>query len=82
MKQHSVTKEEAFAEFNRRISNAWKDMNQECLGPTAVPMALLERVLNLARVINLVYKDEDGYTHAKTRVKNFVTSLLIESVPI
>ncbi|KAM7486326.1 hypothetical protein LguiA_002335 [Lonicera macranthoides] len=82
MKQYSVTKEETFAEFNRRITNAWKDMNQECLGPTAVPMALLERVLNLARVINLVYKDEDGYTHAKTRVKNFITSMLIESVPI
>ncbi|KAM7486317.1 hypothetical protein LguiA_002326 [Lonicera macranthoides] len=82
MKQHEVTKEETFAEFNRRITNAWKDMNQECLGTTAVPMALLDRVLNLARVINLVYKDEDGYTHAKTRVKNFITSLLIESVPI
>ncbi|KAM7489224.1 hypothetical protein LguiB_026708 [Lonicera macranthoides] len=82
MKQHSVTKEEAFVEFNRRITDAWKDMNQECLGPTAVPMALLERVLNLARVINLLYKDEDWYTNAKTRVKNFITSLLIENVPI
>ncbi|KAM7493650.1 hypothetical protein LguiB_028259 [Lonicera macranthoides] len=82
MKQHTATKEVAFVEFNKRISNAWKDMNQECLHPTAVPMALLERVLNLARVINILYKDEDGFTHAKTRVKNFVTALLIESVPI
>ncbi|KAM7490779.1 hypothetical protein LguiA_033700 [Lonicera macranthoides] len=79
MKQHTVTKEVAFVEFNKRISNAWKDMNQECLHPTDVPMAMLERVLNLARVINILYKDEDGYTHAKTRVKNFVTALLIES---
>ena len=83
MKQHSATtKEVAFVEFNKRISNAWKDINQECLHPTAVTMALLERVLNLARIINLVYEDEDGYTHAKIRVKNFVTALLIESVPI
>ncbi|KAM7486333.1 hypothetical protein LguiA_002342 [Lonicera macranthoides] len=82
MKQHSVTKEEAFVEFNRRITNAWKDMNQECLGSTAVPMALLERVLNLARVINIMYKDEDVYKNARTRVKNFITSLLIENVPI
>ncbi|KAM7490781.1 hypothetical protein LguiA_033702 [Lonicera macranthoides] len=67
MKQHTVTKEAAFDEFNKRISNAWKDMNQECLRPTVVPMAMLERVLNLARVINILYKDEDGYTHAKTR---------------
>ncbi|KAM7486315.1 hypothetical protein LguiA_002324 [Lonicera macranthoides] len=82
MKQHSVTKEEAFVEFNRRITDAWKDMNQECLRPTAVPMALLERVLNLARVINIMYKDEDIYKNAKTRVKNFITSLFIENVPI
>ncbi|KAM7486349.1 hypothetical protein LguiA_002358 [Lonicera macranthoides] len=61
MKQHSVTKEEVFVEFNRRITNAWKDMNQECISPTAMPMALLERVLNLAHVINLMYKDEDGF---------------------
>ncbi|KAM7490765.1 hypothetical protein LguiA_033686 [Lonicera macranthoides] len=47
MKQHTVTKEVAFVEFNKRISNAWKDMNQESFHPTAVPMALLERVLNL-----------------------------------
>ncbi|KAM7489235.1 hypothetical protein LguiB_026719 [Lonicera macranthoides] len=81
-KQHNVTKEEAFVEFNRRITNAWKDMNQECLGPTAVPMVLLERVMNLARIINIMYKDEDVYTNAKTRLKNFITSLLIENVPI
>ncbi|KAM7493651.1 hypothetical protein LguiB_028260 [Lonicera macranthoides] len=56
-------------------------MNQECLRLTAMPMALLERVLNLARIINLVYyKDEDGYTHAKSWVKKFVAALLIESL--
>ncbi|KAM7493644.1 hypothetical protein LguiB_028253 [Lonicera macranthoides] len=82
MKQHTVTKEVAFVEFNKRISNAWKDMNQESFHPTAVPMALLERVLNLACIINILYKDEDGYTHAKTQVKNAVVALLIKSVPI
>ncbi|KAM7490766.1 hypothetical protein LguiA_033687 [Lonicera macranthoides] len=82
MKQHSVTKEVAFIEFNKRISNGWKDMNQECLRPTSVPMALLERVLNLTRVLNIMYKDGDGYTHAKTRVKNAIAALLIECVPI
>ncbi|KAM7490769.1 hypothetical protein LguiA_033690 [Lonicera macranthoides] len=82
MKQHTATKEVAFVEFNKRISNVWKDMNQESLHPTVVPMALLERVLNLARIINILYKDEDGYTHAKTRVKNAVVARLIESVPI
>ncbi|KAL6311208.1 hypothetical protein AAG906_000449 [Vitis piasezkii] len=42
-------------EFHNQIVNAWMDINQECLKPTAVPMPLLTRVLNLSRVI---YKEE------------------------
>ncbi|GFS29235.1 terpenoid cyclases/Protein prenyltransferases superfamily protein [Actinidia rufa] len=54
----------------------------ECLFPTKVPMPLLVRVLNLARVIYVLYKDEDGYTHSRTKVKKFVTSVLVDFVPI
>ncbi|KAM7468990.1 hypothetical protein LguiA_007173 [Lonicera macranthoides] len=82
MKQHKATKEDACVEFNRRVANAWKDTNQECLAQTAVPMNLLERVLNLSCVIEVLYKDKDGFTHSTTRAKDFITSLLIDSVPI
>ncbi|XP_057507163.1 (-)-germacrene D synthase-like isoform X2 [Actinidia eriantha] len=82
MKQHGATEEEAIVELYEQVTNAWKDMNAECLYSTKVPMPLLVRVLNLARVINVLYKDEDSYTHSGTRTKNFVTSVLIDSVPI
>ncbi|GFS29280.1 terpene synthase 21 [Actinidia rufa] len=82
MKQHGATEEEAVTELYEQVTNAWKDINAECLYSTKVPMPLLVRVLNLARVINVLYKDEDGYTHSGTRTKNFVTSVLIDSVPI
>ncbi|KAH7860923.1 hypothetical protein Vadar_019579 [Vaccinium darrowii] len=82
MKQHGATEEVVLLEFQKRVTNAWKDMNAECLRPTAVPMPLLTRVLNLARVINVIYKDEDGYTHSGTKLKKFVISVLIDSVPI
>ncbi|KAM7473342.1 hypothetical protein LguiB_020585 [Lonicera macranthoides] len=82
MKQHNATKEDACVEFNRRVANAWKDTNQECLAQTVVPMNLLERVLNLSCVIEVLYKDKDGFTHSTTRAKDFITSLLIDSVPI
>ncbi|CAL5404078.1 unnamed protein product [Camellia sinensis] len=65
-------KEEALVELKKRVTNAWKDINQECLRPTAVPMPLLLRVVNLARVINVLYKDEDGYTHSGTKLKDEV----------
>ncbi|KAL2496217.1 Alpha-humulene/(-)-(E)-beta-caryophyllene synthase [Forsythia ovata] len=81
MNQKSASKEEAFAEFQKQVMNAWKDINQECLRPT-VPMAILMRVVNLARVINLLYKEEDGYTNSKTKLKEYVTSLLVQPIKI
>jgi hypothetical protein len=65
-----------------QVVNAWKDINEECLKPTAVPTPLLERILNLSRVIDVIYKEEDGYTHVGKVMKNNVASLLINSVPI
>jgi len=64
MKQHGATEEEAINEFRKEITDAWKDINEECLYPTIVPMPLVTRILNLARVIDVVYKGEDGYVHA------------------
>ena len=81
-KRHETTEEEAIVELYKQVTYAWKDMNAECLCPTKVPMPLLVRVLNLARAINVLYKDEDGYTHSGTKVKKFVTSVLIDFVPI
>ncbi|KAL7216919.1 hypothetical protein ACSBR1_028778 [Camellia fascicularis] len=80
MKQYGASEEEAFVELQKRFTNAWKDINQECLCPTAAPMPLLLRVVNLARVINVSYKDEDRYTHFGTKLKGFMTSVLIDSM--
>ncbi|TXG67315.1 hypothetical protein EZV62_008590 [Acer yangbiense] len=35
VKQHRISKEEVIKLFRKEISNAWKDINQECLKPTA-----------------------------------------------
>ncbi|KAL7233712.1 hypothetical protein ACSBR1_017346 [Camellia fascicularis] len=81
MKQYGASEEEVLVEFQKRVTNTWKDINQECLCPTAAPMPLLLRVVNLARVINVLYKDEDGYTHSGTKLKAFVTLVLSDSMP-
>ncbi|KAI7981020.1 (-)-germacrene D synthase [Camellia lanceoleosa] len=82
MKQHDASEEEVLIEFHKQVTNAWKDINAECLHPIEVPMPLLLRVVNLARVIDVLYKDKDGYTNSGTRLKGFVTSVLIDPVPI
>ncbi|XP_019181133.1 PREDICTED: (-)-germacrene D synthase-like isoform X1 [Ipomoea nil] len=81
MKQYEKSKEETFNEFHERVNNAWKDINQECLKPTVFPMPILIRVVNLARVIDLLYKDGDTYTHSTTELKAAITSVLIDPIP-
>lgn len=82
MIQYGATEEETITEFRKQVSDAWKDINEECLHPTPVAMPLLMRVQNLARVVDVIYKSEDGYTHAETVLKDFVVSLFIEPVPV
>ncbi|KAM4103192.1 hypothetical protein ACJW30_06G060600 [Castanea mollissima] len=82
MKQHGVSEQVVHDEFNKQVANAWKNINEECLRPTVIPMPLLMCVLNLARVIDVIYKEGDGYTHIGKEMKNNVASVLINLVPI
>ena len=81
MKQYEASKQEAYDEFRKKIVNAWKDINEECLEPTRVPMPLLVRVLNFTRVMDVLYKEKDEYTHVGELMKNLIASILINPVP-
>ncbi|KAJ4945401.1 hypothetical protein NE237_014246 [Protea cynaroides] len=78
MKEYSVTEEEACDEFNKRIENAWKDLNQGCIKPITVPMPFLMRIVNLTRMMDVIYKHEDGYTNASSVLKEYITLLFID----
>ncbi|OIW05962.1 hypothetical protein TanjilG_11649 [Lupinus angustifolius] len=77
MKQHGVTKQDTIHEFQRQVICAWKDINEECLDPTEVPKPLLKRVLNMSRVMDVLYKDGDGYTHSKGNTKKNIVALFL-----
>lgn len=80
MRENGCSKEEACREFWNRVKKAWKCMNEECLEPRAASMAILARVLNLARVINLLYVGEDAYGSSSTKTKNFIKSVLVDPI--
>nr|UYW66144.1 delta-cadinene synthase [Salvia pomifera] len=80
MKENDCSKTEAFSEFWKRVNKAWKDLNEECLEPREASMPILTRVVNLARVINILYVDEDAYTNSKTRTKELITLVLVDPV--
>ena len=80
MKQYGATEEETIDEFRRQVANAWKDINEECLEPIEVAKPLLMRSLNLSRVIDVLYKDEDGYTQSVGNTKEYIAALLLNPV--
>nr|WNI01930.1 terpene synthase [Psidium guajava] len=77
MKYHGISEQEAREELHKGVIDAWKDTNEEFLHPTAVPTSILMRVLNLSRVIDVLYSDGDNYTHSGTKLKDYVTSLFV-----
>ena len=81
MVQYKALEEKAVAELEKQVGDAWKDINAEMLQPTTVPIPLLVRVDNLAKVANVVYKNDDCYTRSGTKLKDFITSTLIEVMP-
>ena len=84
MEQHAVSEEKACEELKKQVENAWKDINEELvIRPTAgVPVPVLTVILNLARVIDFLYKEGDGYTHVGNVAKTGITSLLIDPISI
>ncbi|KAG8492548.1 hypothetical protein CXB51_009999 [Gossypium anomalum] len=82
MKEYDVTAQEAYDVFNKHVENAWKDINQELLKPTEMPTEVLNRSLNLAKVIDMVYKEGDAYTYTGKAIKDAITSVLIEPVTL
>ncbi|XP_021827711.1 (-)-alpha-pinene synthase-like isoform X2 [Prunus avium] len=82
MKQYGVSEQEALDALNKQVVDLWKDINEEFLRPTAAPMAVLTRVLNLTKVMDLLYKGDDGYTRVGKVVKDKIASHFIDPVPI
>ncbi|KAK3427100.1 hypothetical protein EUGRSUZ_F03409, partial [Eucalyptus grandis] len=81
MKQYGVTEQEAENNLRKQVNDSWKDINEECLHPTAVAMPLLVGILNLSRVMDVLYKDGgDHYTSPHIALKDYIHSVLIDPV--
>ncbi|XP_051118238.1 germacrene A synthase-like isoform X2 [Andrographis paniculata] len=83
MHNKGVAVEEAIAKFYEMASNAWKDMNEELLKPTTHSRDVLIRILNLARLVEVTYKDsQDGYTQPEKVTKAHIMALFVDPVNI
>ncbi|KAL7587706.1 hypothetical protein Lser_V15G39840 [Lactuca serriola] len=82
IKTYGVSEKEAIDELNKMIENAWKDINEGCLKPREVSMDLLAPILNLARMIDVVYRYDDGFTFPGKTMKEYITLLFVGSSPM
>ncbi|KAK7257300.1 hypothetical protein RIF29_31172 [Crotalaria pallida] len=80
MKQQNISRQDAIDELRKVVESAWKDMNEACLNPTQVPMHFLMRTFNLARMMDVLYKDQDNYTNSGGIMKDYIEALLAETV--
>ncbi|KAJ8436199.1 hypothetical protein Cgig2_006886 [Carnegiea gigantea] len=81
IQENGVSEEEACRELYKQVDDAWKDLNAAFFNPQSPPMPLLLRILNYARVMELLYKVEDGYSDS-INTKRYLVSLLVDPVEI
>ncbi|KAJ0559855.1 putative germacrene-A synthase [Helianthus annuus] len=82
IKTYGVSEKEAIDELKKMIENAWKEINEGCLKPREVSMDLLAPILNLARMIDVVYRYDDGFTFPGKTLKEYITLLFVGSSPM
>ncbi|KAM3249912.1 hypothetical protein P3L10_011682 [Capsicum annuum] len=81
MKEYGASRQEANAEVEKNLTNAWKDMNTEFLHSThEIPMFVLELVINIARSA-YIFKENDFAT-SQREFKDKITLLFVDPVNV
>nr|AIG92847.1 sesquiterpene synthase 6 [Matricaria chamomilla var. recutita] len=81
-KESGATEEEACEYISSKVEDAWKVINRESLRPTAVPFPLLMPAINLARMCEVLYSVNDGFTHAEGDMKSYMKSYFVHPMVI
>nr|QLR06791.1 terpene synthase clade-III-ancestor [synthetic construct] len=82
MKEHNVSIEVAREKIQELIEESWKDFNGEWLNPdNDQPRELLERIFNLTRTMEYMYKQDDAFTNCHN-IKDTIHSLFVEPFAI
>ncbi|KAD3338094.1 hypothetical protein R6Q59_027212 [Mikania micrantha] len=82
MKEHGVEEEYVYDLFKQRVEDAWKDINRELLICKDVPMVLKTRVLNLARVMEILYKYDDTLKNVGEELKDNIKSCFVNAMSV
>ncbi|KAK9066882.1 hypothetical protein SSX86_014205 [Deinandra increscens subsp. villosa] len=82
MKEYDVTEQHVFDLFNEKVEEAWKEMNHESLTCKDVEMPIIMRVINLARAMDVLYKNKDHFKYVSEELINHIKSLVVDAIVI
>ncbi|KAG6412384.1 hypothetical protein SASPL_125061 [Salvia splendens] len=81
MRDNDATIEETVAKFFEIATDAWKDINKECMRPSPYSRDVLMQILNLERIIDVPYKDnQDGYTQPEKVLNPHIVVLFVDPI--
>nr|QJB23281.1 sesquiterpene synthase 1 [Atractylodes lancea] len=80
IKQFDVTEKDVYELFDKKVEDAWKEMNGESLMCEDVKMPVIMRVINLARAMDVLYKNKDHFTHVGEELINHIKSLVVDAI--
>ncbi|XP_076913015.1 alpha-isocomene synthase-like [Bidens hawaiensis] len=80
MNEYGVTEQHVYDLFNKKVEEAWKEMNQESLKCKDVEMPVITRVINLARAMDVLYKTKDHFTHVDEELVSHIKSLVVDAI--
>ncbi|CAM0879102.1 unnamed protein product [Alopecurus aequalis] len=81
MKENGCTLEQANEKLNKLVEEAWMDIREGCMKPTAHPLEVLSRAVNVARTMDFMYKRKDAYTLPRS-IKGILDSIYVYSMDI
>ncbi|CAN1846046.1 Probable terpene synthase 3 [Linum perenne] len=82
MKQYDVSRDVAVEALNGMVEDDRKDINHEPRGGGGLVVSkdVLSMFVGLGKVMDVLYKDSDGYTFSGTDTKRMMTALLVTNL--
>ncbi|CAA7017052.1 unnamed protein product [Microthlaspi erraticum] len=84
MQQHGVTQKEAVEKMSKMAQESYKIMMDEfMMSATTMPRRqIVVRVINIARVIAVYYREGDGFKYPHGKLKDRLTALFLQPIPL
>nr|XP_043637381.1 alpha-isocomene synthase-like [Erigeron canadensis] len=82
MKEYDVSDEQHVHDlFTNKVEEAWKELNKESLTcKDVVELPIIMLVINLARVMDVLYKNKDHFTYVGHELMNHIKCLLVDAI--